>query len=107
MEFGENDYMHFYIVGNISITDSISQSVMKYVLKFLRFLLDNKLSCNEHAPNKISKATKGIGLLYKLQTILTHRSLLIICKPFIRPYLDYGDAIYDQLSNASFSNKTE
>ena len=32
---------------------------------------------------------------------------MIIYKPFIRPYLDYGDAMYDQPSNKSFPNKTE
>ena len=38
---------------------------------------------------------------------MPRRSLLIIYKSFIRPHLDYGDVIYDQLSNASFSNKNE
>ena len=28
-------------------------------------------------------------------------------KSFIRPHLDYGDGIYDQPFNASFSNKIE
>ena len=32
---------------------------------------------------------------------------MIIYKPFIRTHLDYGDAIYDQPSKASLSNKTE
>ena len=50
---------------------------------------------------------KGIGLLRKLQSILTQTSLLIIYKSFIRPHLDYGDLVYDQPSNDTFSNKLE
>ena len=59
------------------------------------FLLDNKLSCNKLANNKIKKAAKGKGVLHKLQPILPYRSLLIIYKLFMRPHLDYEDAIYD------------
>ena len=33
--------------------------------------------------------------------------LLIIYKPFVRPHLDYGDIVYDQLNNQSFSRKIE
>ena len=61
-------------------------------------------SFNEHTNNKTNEATRGIGLLCKLQPILPHRSLLIIYECFIRPHLDCGDAIYDQLYNVSFSN---
>ena len=52
---------------------------------------DNKLTLNEHANNKISRATKDIGLIGKLPPILPHRSLLIIHKSFIRSHLDYLD----------------
>ena len=34
-------------------------------------------------------------------------SLVIIYKSFIRPHLDYGDVIYDQPNNDSFSDKIE
>ena len=33
--------------------------------------------------------------------------LVTINKSFFRPYLDYGDVIYDQPNNNSFSNKIE
>ena len=48
---------------------------------------------------------KGIGLLQKLKPILPQASLLNIFKLFIRPYLHYGDVVYDQTSNDAFSNK--
>lgn len=50
---------------------------------------------------------KGVGLLRKLQ----HTSIFLttfkptISKSFLRPQLDYGDAIYVQPSNITFSSK--
>ena len=38
---------------------------------------------------------------------MSRDSLVTICKSFIRPRLDYGDAIYDQPNNDSFSDKIE
>ena len=43
----------------------------------------------------------------KLQSIWPRRSLLIIYESFTVTYFDYGDVIYDQESNALFSNKIE
>ena len=50
---------------------------------------------------------KGVGLLHKLQCFLPSPSLLTIYKSFIRSHLNYGDVIYDQPSNATFSCKIE
>ena len=47
------------------------------------------------------------GLLQKLQSILPRTSLLTIWKSFKRSHLDYGDAVYDQISDDAFSNKLE
>ena len=49
---------------------------------------------------------KAISPLLRLQYFLRRFRLLTISKSFIRPYLDYGDVIY-QISNASFSSKLE
>ena len=46
-------------------------------------------------------------LLRKLQHVLLSSIVLIIYKFFIKPHAEYSDVIYDQLSNASFSNKIE
>ena len=45
--------------------------------------------------------------LRKLQPVLPRSALLTIYKAFIRPHLDYGDAIYDQAYNNSFHQKLE
>ena len=80
---------------------------LTHVQMHLGLQLDNKLWFNEYIHNEISKETKGIGLLPKLQTILSSRNLLTIDKSFIGPNLDHGHVIYDQPFKASFSNKIE
>ena len=64
--------------------------------KHLGLTLDHKLPFHYHVNEKIKKAMKGIGLLRKLQVILTRTSLLTIYKLSIRPHLDYSDVVYDQ-----------
>ena len=70
--------------------------------KNLGMILDTKLDFQEHLKGKLSKISRTIGLLIKLQKILTRPQLLTIYKSFIRPRLDYGDIIYDKAYNSSF-----
>ena len=56
---------------------------------------------------KYVKFNKGIGVIKKLQNRLPRQALLTIYKSFVRPHLDYGDIIYDQPNNESFSQKLE
>ena len=53
------------------------------------------------------KVNKTIGLPCKLQNILLRESLITIYKSFIRPYLDYGDIIYDGAYNSTFDQNIE
>ena len=43
----------------------------------------------------------------KLSQFLPRKSLLTICKSFVRPNLDYADIIYDKPINESFKKKIE
>ena len=52
-----------------------------------------------------NKVNKAIGLLRKLQNTLPRPSFLTMYKSFIRPHLDYGDIIYDQVHSGSFQQK--
>ena len=70
-------------------------------------ILDVKLNFQEHIKNLLTKVNKTIGLLQKLQNILPRGSLLTIFKSFLRPHLDYRDAIYDQSFNNTFHQKME
>ena len=69
--------------------------------------MDTKLDFQEHLKDKLNKMSKTIGLLRKLQKILTRPPLLTIYKSFIRPHLDYGDIIYDKAYNSSFHQNLE
>ena len=75
--------------------------------KHLGIYLDENLSFNYHLKTKINTANKGIGIIKRLSPYLPRSSLLTIYKSFVRPHLDYGDVIYDQPNNESFSHKIE
>ena len=70
-------------------------------------ILDTKLDFQEHFKDYLSKISKTIGLLRKLQKILPRTPLLTIYKSFIKPHLDYGDIIYDKDYNSSFHQNLE
>ena len=69
--------------------------------------LDSKLNFSEHLNTIFQKTNKTIGLLHQLTTLLPRAPLKTIYKSFIRPHLDYGDMIYDQIFNMSFHQKME
>ena len=75
--------------------------------KYSGIYLDKHLTFKHHINEKINKANKGIGIIRKLNNILPRSALLTFYRPFIRPHLEYGDVIYDQPENESFSSKIE
>ena len=75
--------------------------------KHLGMFLDTKVDFQEHLKSIFSKVKKTTCLLRKLHHILPRSLLLTIYKSFIRPYLDYGDIIYDQAFNSSFHQKLD
>ena len=70
-------------------------------------VLDNKLTFKKHVKDKLNKAYFGVGKIKRLRDILPRDSLVTIYKSFIKTHLDYGDVIYDQPNNDSFSDKIE
>ena len=58
--------------------------------KYLGVFLDKKLNFQHHIKKKITKASKGIGVIKKLKNVLPRNALLTIFKLFLRPHLDYG-----------------
>ena len=68
--------------------------------KHLGIHLDEKLNFIHHIKEKNSKANEGAGVNKNLINTLYHRKALY--KSFLRPHLDFGDIIYDQLSIESF-----
>ena len=55
----------------------------------------------------MTKALKEIGVIKRLIKMLHQHSLLTIYESIVRPYLDYGDILYDQPSNKSLCQKIE
>ena len=76
-------------------------------LKHLGVILDVKLTFEEHLKNVFNKTNKTIRLLRKFCNLLPRQALVTIYKAFVRPYLDYGDVLYDQAFNNSFHAKIE
>ena len=75
--------------------------------KQLGVYLDDKLDFCEHFRYIFKMVNRTISLLHKLQNILPRAPLITIYKSFIRPHLDYGDILYDQMFNNSFHEKLE
>ena len=96
-----NKVCHPPLLFNNSTVQQISSQ------KHLGIHLDEELTFKHHINKKINKANKGIGIIRKFNNILLRSSLLTIYRSFIRPHLNYGDVIYDQPENESFSSKIE
>ena len=54
-----------------------------------------------------TKVNKAIELLRELQKSLPRSVLMTMYKAFVRPHLDYGDIIYDEVYNETFHEKLE
>ena len=92
---------HPSIYFNNNPIDSVSSQ------KHLGMILDTKLNFQEHIKNILTKVNKTTGLLRKLQNILHRELLFAIFKLLVRPHLDYGDVIYDQIIIILFIKKME
>ena len=75
--------------------------------KHLGMYLDKALNFNLHIKEKMSKAMRGIGVNQKFSKTIPRHSLITIYKSFVRPHLHYGDIIYDQPNNESFTAKID
>ena len=91
--------MLYLMVGN-TVQKSANQ-------KHLGLILDEKLTFNDHITSKLTTVNNLISTLKKLYHYIPRNSLVAFCKSFIRPDLDYADAIFDKSNNATFSNWIE
>ena len=73
--------------------------------KHLGMYLDIARNFNLHIKEKLSKGMKGILVIQKLSKTFPRRSLITICKSFVRPHLDSGDIIYGQRNDECFTHK--
>ena len=75
--------------------------------KHLDVYLDKKPNFHQYIKEIITKVSKGIGVIKKLNNVLPRKALLTIYKSFVRPHLDYGDILYHQPYNESINSKLE
>ena len=96
-----NKVYHPPLLFNNSTVQKVSSQ------KHLGIHPDEQLTFKHHINEKINKANKGTGIIRKLNNILPCSALLKIYRCFIRPHLDYGDMIYEEPKNESFSSRIE
>ena len=82
-----------------------TQIMSKKIIKTFWMILHSRLNFKEYVSQKINKAHKAISIIRKLRSFLSRSSLLTLYKSFLRPHLGYGDVIYDQPGNLSFTQK--
>ena len=86
------------LFNNPNVTQLIYQ-------KHIGIILDSKLTF-ENPTNKVTtKKNKFIRILRKQKNLLPRNALITIYKAFVRPHLDYGDVLYDEIFNLSFKQK--
>ena len=64
------------------------------VIKYLSIEIDSQLNFKSPADNVQSKIAKGIGVLFKLNKILTTNALLMLYYALVHPHLTYGILIW-------------
>ena len=78
------------VFNNTNVTQAIYQ-------KHLGIILDSKLTFENHINMVTTKVNKTIAFLCKLKNLLPRTALIKIYNVFVRPHLDYGNILYNEL----------
>ena len=89
-----------YISNNMPLTQTIVQN-------HIEMYLDEKINCNTHIKEKLSKVYKDTGLFRGLSNKLPRQAFFTMYKAFARPHIGYGVIVYDKPNNETFINKFE
>ena len=67
------------------------------------------LDFQEHCKAILYKANKTVAPLHKIKNVHSRSALITTFQCYVRTYLDYGDAIYDQafVTQRTFRKKSE
>lgn len=74
--------------------------------KHLGLTLDSKLTWNEHVTDITNKASKRIGNIKRVRSIIPRRTAEHLYMYLTRPILEYGDIVFDNISQ-ELSDKIE
>ena len=64
------------------------------VIKYLGIEIDSQLNFKSHKDNVQSKIAKRLGILFKLNKLLTSNTLLMLYYALVHPHLTYGILIW-------------
>ena len=67
--------------------------------KFLRVIIDDKLSFSRHISYIKNKISKGMGIIIKARKYLNKKSLLDLYHAFVYPYLTYCIEVWGNMSH--------
>ena len=91
-------------LGNLYLQAGECQIEQANKFKYLGIILDPMLTFKDHIAYVRSKVVPRLKMLDKLRHVLTKGIKLTLFKMLIMPLFDYGDIIYDGISQAdSFS----
>ncbi len=87
---------------DLRVEDSQIEHVDKF--KYLGMILDPLLSFKDHVSYVRSKVVPRLKMLDKLRHVLTKATKLTLFKTLITPLFDYGDILYEGLSQVDSSS---
>ena len=70
-------------------------------VKFLGFLIDEKISWVDHIHYIQKKIAKGIGIIHRARQFLKRKTLLTLYNCFILPYLTYGLEVWGSATQSN------
>ena len=85
-------------IGQLLIFNGTEQVEVVERTKYLRVILDRKLSFADHVQYIKKKCIGCIKMLTKLRPIVGEEVSLALYKSLMVPLLDYADVVYDTLS---------
>ena len=73
--------------------------------KHLGMTLSNELSWNDHIDDLLNRAGKGIDIMSYLKYRIVRFTLEIMYKSYIRPIIEFGDAIMSNMNEQQIQRK--
>ena len=77
---------------NICINDKCPSCVSQ--VKFLRTIIDDKLTWQPHIDYVSKKLSKAIAIMYRIKPYVTQETLCGLYYSLVYPYLTYGNVIW-------------
>ena len=67
--------------------------------KYLRVIIDNKLTWCQHIEKMKNKISKRLGILKQMRHFFQEDTLVSLFYAFLKPYIDYGSLTWGDTAN--------